>query len=321
VSEPHATEPILIVAGPTASGKSALATALAREFDGVVINADSMQVYRDLPVLTAQPDDAARAQAPHRLYSVIDPAVACSAGIWRAMAVDQIAAAHRGGRQAILVGGTGLYLRALLEGLAPVPKVPQAVRQAARAARQSLGATAFHRELAAIDPDGAGKLNPNDTQRVVRAYEVATATGRTLGDWQRDQGKGAQFSARAVVLLPPRAELYAACDARFLDMMRRGAAEEVEALLRRNLNSDLPAMRALGVKPLRAWLRGEIGRKGAIAAAQQATRNYAKRQMTWFGRSAEGQGPGNLTVVKKFSESLLPEIFSFIRHSLLTLES
>jgi tRNA dimethylallyltransferase len=319
VTEPDPLERILVVAGPTASGKSALAMALAREFDGVVINADSMQIYRDLPILTAQPDEVARAQAPHRLYGVIDAATACSAGAWRAMAVEEIAAARREGKQPILVGGTGLYLRALLEGLAPVPKVPLAVRQAAREARQSLGATAFHGKLAAIDPESAGKLNPNDTQRVLRAYEVAMATGRTLGDWHRDQGRGAQFSARAVILLPPRADLYAACDARFLGMMERGVAQEVEALLRRNLNPELPAMRALGMKALSDWLQGRSGFEQAIAASQQETRNYAKRQMTWFRKSAlEGQDTGNMLVLGKYSESFLPKIFSFIRLFLLT---
>jgi tRNA dimethylallyltransferase len=309
------SEEILIVAGPTASGKSALALALAEELRGTVINADSMQVYRDLPILTAQPNAAARARAPHRLYGEIDAAEGFSAGAWRERAVAEIAASRAASRVPILVGGTGLYFRALLDGLAPTPPIPAEARNAARALHVELGPAAFHDRLRALDSEAAARLHPGDTQRLLRAYEVATATGRTLGDWQRGQASARDFSAAAILLLPPREPLYAACDGRFLNMLALGAAEEVEALLARDLDPSLPAMRALGVRELASWLVGKIDRDAAIAAAQQATRNYAKRQMTWFRHQLpEGQGLRKLVLDEQYSERLLPNIFAFIRH-------
>jgi tRNA dimethylallyltransferase len=306
---------ILIVAGPTASGKSSLALALAEELRGTVINADSMQVYRDLPILTAQPDAAAQARAPPRLYGEIDAAEGFSAGAWRERAVAEIAAARQAGRMPILTGGTGLYLRALLKGLAPTPPIPAETRKAARTRHSELGAAAFHERLRALDPEAASRLHPGDTQRVLRAYEVAAATGRTLGNWQRDQAKARDFSAAAILLVPPREPLYAVCDARFLGMIANGAVEEVKALAVRHLDPALPAMRALGVPDLLAWLGGETDRDRAIAAAQQGTRNYAKRQLTWFRHQLpEGQGPRKLVLDEQFSERMLPNIFAFIRH-------
>ncbi len=314
--------PILIVAGPTASGKSALALALAAEFAGAIVNADSMQVYRDLPILTAQPDEASRRAAPHRLYGVVDAAENFSAGAWRARAVAEIDAIRNEGRVPILVGGTGLYLRALLDGLAPTPPVPAEARQAARALQAELGAEAFHRVLAQLDPEGAAKLEPADRQRVLRAYEVAKATGRSLGEWQRGQSATPDYAAVIILLLPPRGHLYAACDARFLRLIEGGAVEEVRALLARNLDPALPAMKALGVAEIAAWLDGAAGRESAIAAVQQATRNYAKRQYTWFKHQMpERPGLRKLTLIEQYSERLLPEIFSFIRQFLLTPES
>lgn len=305
---------ILIVAGPTASGKSALALTVAERLGGTIINADSMQVYRGLPVLTAQPDAAMQARAAHRLYGEIDPAQGFSAGAWRQRAMAEIAASRAAARLPILVGGTGLYLRALLDGLAPTPPIPPEVRRAARALHGALGAPAFHQTLGRLDPEAAARLHQGDTQRVIRAYEVAIATGRTLGDWQRDHPVVPGFLAQAIVLLPPRDRLYAACDARFLDMVTRGAAAEVQALLDRELDPALPAMRALGVRELAAWLRGDSDRECAIAAAQQATRNYVKRQLTWFQRQLpETRNLQKRIVVEQFSERLLPEIFSFIR--------
>lgn len=306
---------ILIVAGPTASGKSALALALAEELRGTIINADSMQVYRDLPILTAQPGAAANTRAPHRLYGEIDAADGFSVGAWRECAVAEIAASRDAGRVPILVGGTGLYFRALLQGLAPIPPVPAEIRSAARALHTAIGAAAFFERLCAIDPAVAVTLHPGDTQRVLRAYEVVTATGRTLGDWQHQQDRGRVFAARAVLLLPARKALYTTCDARFLAMMTNGAVEEVRALAARNLDPDLPAMRALGVPDLIGWLRGNTSREVTIAAAQQATRNYAKRQITWFNHQLpEGEGLRKLILEEQFSERLLPRIFAFIRH-------
>lgn len=311
--------PILIVAGPTASGKSALALAAAAEFRGTVINADSMQVYRDLDILSARPGPAELARAPHRLYGVIDAAEACSAGRWRALAVAEIAEARRSGRLPILAGGTGLYLRALLDGLAAVPPVPAACREEARRLHRRLGGEGFRAALAEHDPAAAARLAPGDTQRLIRAWEVVTATGRPLAEWQRQRPAAAAFPAAALVLLPPREQLYAACDARFLAMMERGALDEVRRLLGRRLSPLLPAMKAVGVRELTALIEGRVSRDDAVAAARQATRHYAKRQYTWFrNQMPEREGLGKLTIDEQFSESLLPGIFAFIRRRLLT---
>jgi len=313
---------LVIVAGPTASGKSALALAVAEAIGGTVINADSMQVYRDLAVLTARPGAAELARAPHRLYGVIDAAEACSAGRWRDLALAEISLARQAGRVPVLTGGTGLYLRALLEGLAPVPPVPAALRAEARALHARLGGEAFRQALAEHDPDAARRLAAGDTQRLIRAYEVVWATGRPLADWRRGQGPAEGPPAVAAVLLPPRAELYAACDARFLAMMERGALAEVEALLARRLDPALPAMKAVGVRELAALLAGRMSREAAVAAAQQATRRYAKRQYTWFRHQMpEGGALRKLVVDEQFSESLPGRILPFIRHSLLTIKT
>src|SRR5690348_2158703 len=314
-------EPIVIVAGPTASGKSALALAIAEALGGTIINADSMQVYRDLDVLTARPGAAELTRAPHRLYGVIDAAEACSAGRWRSLALAEIATARAAGRVPVLTGGSGLYLRALLEGLAAVPPVPAALRMEAQALHARLGGEAFRQALAARDPEAALRLAAGDTQRLIRAYEVVTATGRPLAYW-RGQGSAAGPPAAAVLLLPPRAALYAACDARFLQMMGRGAPDEVEALLVRGLDPALPAMRAVGVPELAALLAGRASREVAVAAAQQATRRYAKRQYTWFRHQMPEHGAlQKLTVAEQFSESLLPKILPFIRRALLTIKT
>lgn len=311
--------PLVIVAGPTASGKSALALALAEEFRGTIINADSMQVYRDLAVLTARPGAAELARAPHRLYGVIDAAEACSAGRWRALALAEIAAARAERRLPILAGGTGLYLRALLEGLAPVPPVPAEIRAAARALHARLGGEEFRAALAGLDPAAAARLAAGDSQRLIRAYEVAKATGRPLASWRQGQSAPG-FAAAVVLLLPPRATLYRLADARFLAMMAEGAEVEARALLARGLDPALPAMKAVGVRELAALFAGRLSRDEAIAAARQATRRYAKRQYTWFRHQLpETPTLRKLVVAEQFSESLLPEIFSFIRQFLLTM--
>lgn len=312
-------DPVVIVAGPTASGKSGLALALAEALGGTVVNADSMQVYRDLAILTARPDTAATARAPHRVYGVIDAAEACSAGRWRGLAMAEIAAARAAGRVPILTGGTGLYLHALVDGLAAVPPVPAALREEARALHARLGAAAFHAAVAELDPEGAARLGVNDAQRLIRAYEVAKATGRPLSEWQRRRESSPPVMAAAVLLLPPREPLYAACDARLVEMMGRGAVEEVRALRARRLPPHLPAMKAVGVPELAAWLDGRLSRDAAVAAAQQATRRYAKRQYTWFRRQMpETERLRKLVIDAQFSESLLPEILPFIRQFLLT---
>lgn len=274
---------LIIVAGPTASGKSALALAIAQACRGTVINADSMQVYRDLRVLTARPDDAALAAAPHRLDGILDGAELCSAARWAELAHGEIAAAQAAGRLPIVVGGTGLYLRTLLNGIAAVPPIPDAVREAARARHREIGGEAFRAELAALDPAAAAKLPAGDSQRLVRAYEVVTATGRTLGEWQRAGAEAVpHYDSRQFVLLPPRDALYAACDGRLQGMIDAGALDEVQALMARGLAPELPIMKAVGVPELAEYLAGETDLPAAIAATQQATRQYAKRQYTWF---------------------------------------
>jgi tRNA dimethylallyltransferase len=312
-----APAPLVIVAGPTASGKSALALALAEALAGTIINADSMQVYRDLRILSARPGPVEEARAPHRLYGVIDAAEVCSAGRWRGLALAEIAAARAGGRVPIIAGGTGLYLHALVHGIAAVPEIPAEIREAARALHAELGGAAFRARLAEREPEAAARLDPGDTQRLIRAYEVAEATGRPLAQWQRAAPAAAGVQGIAcVLLLPPRAQLYAACDARFAAMMERGAVAEAETLLARGLAPDLPAMKAVGVRELGALLAGTVSRAEAIAAAQQATRRYAKRQYTWLRHRMAGLHP--LSIEAQFSESLLPEILPFIRRQLLT---
>jgi tRNA dimethylallyltransferase len=315
----HDARLVLVIAGPTASGKSALALAVAEAFAGVVINADSMQLYRELDVLTARPSPQDVARVPHRLYGVISAADPCSAGLWRAMALGEIAAAHERGRFPILVGGTGLYLKAVMEGLAPVPEIPRAVRAAAVARHARLGADEFHAELRRLDPVMAARLRPEDTQRVIRAYEVVSATGRSLADWQETPSReeseaGPRPRYKVMVLDPPRAALYAACEQRLERMVRDGAVDEVRRLEALGLDSGLPVMKAVGVAELGRYVRGELTLDAAVALARQATRRYAKRQVTWFRH----QIPGARRFGAQYSQSLKGEIFSFIVQSLLT---
>ncbi len=286
VPNPQAKSPILI-AGPTASGKSGLALALAERFGGVVINADSMQVYRDLRVLTARPSAEEEARAPHRLYGHVAAADAYSTGRWIADVTAALAEAQSAGQRPIVVGGTGLYFKALLEGLSPIPPVPDDVRAHWRGEAARLGAKDLHAELAARDPEMAARLNPTDPQRVTRALEVLEASGQSLAVWQRTAGTPLVAEAETVrlVLLPERAALQARCDARFDGMMAAGALEEVAALGRRGLSPDLPAMRALGVPPLLAHLAGSLTLEASVAQAKLETRQYAKRQMTWLKRN------------------------------------
>ncbi len=310
---------IVIVAGPTASGKSALALALAEEFRGTIINADSQQVYRDLEIVTARPGAAETARAPHRLYGFIDAAENCSVGHWLKLARAEIDAARHNGRLPILAGGTGLYVEALLKGLAELPEIPAALRAEVRALYGRLGGEAFRAALAELDPEAAARLPTSDAQRLTRAYEVVMATGRPLSEWQKRQSPGPALRAAIVLSLPPRASLYAACNARVLRMAENGAEAEIAALLGRGLDKNLPAMKAVGVREFAALLDGRSSYAEAIAAMQQATRQYAKRQYTWFRRRIpDGERVQKLVIDQQFSESLLPGIFSFIRQFLLT---
>lgn len=277
------TTPAILIAGPTASGKSALALALAERTGGVIVNADSMQVYAELRVLTARPGPEEERRAPHRLYGFQPAAEACSVGRWLAAATTEIAAARAQGRAPILVGGTGLYFQALTGGLARIPDIPDTIRENARSLHAALGGEAFRERLRALDPETAGRLRASDSQRLVRAWEVVTATGRPLAGWQREPALPALSPPwHGVVLERPREALYAACDARFEAMLREGALDEVRALLALGLDPALPAMKAVGVRELAAHLSGRSVLDEATAAAQQATRNFAKRQLTWF---------------------------------------
>lgn len=274
---------IWLIAGPTASGKSALALALAEQVGGEIVNADSMQLYAGLRVLTAGPRLEEAARAPHHLFGTVDPADGWSVGRWLRAATQVLDGITGRGRDAIVVGGTGLYFRALTRGLADAPEVPAETRRTAEAEYDNMGEPAFRARLAVPDPAGAIRIAPNDRQRLVRAWEVYAATGTPLTDWQAT-GKPALApgSWRAVALEPPRAELYARCDARLHGMIAAGALDEVRALMARGLDPALPAMKAVGVRELAAHLAGETSLHTAVAAAQQETRRYAKRQMTWM---------------------------------------
>jgi tRNA dimethylallyltransferase len=274
----------VLIAGPTASGKSALALELARTHDAVIINTDSMQVYRDLRVITARPTPAEEAGVPHRLYGHVDAAVNFSAGAWVADASNVLAEARAQKRLPIFVGGSGLYFKALTRGLSAVPPILPEVRDGVRARLERDGVEALHAELALVDPASAERLKPRDRTRIARALEVVEATGRSLTDWHRDGLPPLlppdQFSA--LFLAPERDDLYARIDARFDTMLNAGALKEVGALAARRLDPLLPAMKAHGVPALIRHLAGEISLEEAAVIGRADTRHYAKRQFTWF---------------------------------------
>ena len=281
-----ADKSVVFIAGPTAGGKSALALALAEAVGGVIITADSMQLYTGLPILSAQPDATDLGRAPHRLYGAIDPAEPCSAARWRDLALAAIEAAWAARQTPVLVGGTGLYFRVLEHGIARMPDIQQPVRQAARALLAAEGPASLHRRLTAVDPDSAARLAPGDSQRLVRAWEIWQATATPLSHWQRQRAEGGLVDRPGValhrfVLARPREELYARIDHRLLAMIEHGAADEVARLLARDLDPDLPAMKALGVRPLAGYLAGNLDLEEAIGLAQRDSRRYAKRQLTW----------------------------------------
>ncbi len=305
----------LLLAGPTASGKSALALALAERLGGTVINADSMQVYAGLRAITARPDLAEEARAPHRLYGVHDAGVAASVAWWRERALREMAAA----RLPILCGGTGLYFNALTRGLSEIPAVPPAVRDAARALLTEIGPAALHARLGAEDPATAARLRPGDSQRLARAWEVLRATGQGMAAWQAAPGTGpAPWRFAAIRLDPDRAALRAAIGLRWQGMLRAGAVEEVRALVARGLDPALPAMRAHGVPEIAAALRGEIPLEEAGRRACLATGQYTKRQATWFRHhplADESQTHtihARVTGQEQFSESEWAEIIAFV---------
>lgn len=274
----------VLIAGPTASGKSALALAVAEATGGIVINTDSMQVYRDLRVLTARPTVEEEARVPHRLYGTCDAAVNCSAGAWVADAAMALAEARAAGQLPIFIGGTGLYFKALTRGLSAVPPIPAEVRDDVRARMEREGVEALHAQLMLRDPVSGAKLKPRDSARVARALEVIEATGRALPDWHNEALPPLldPEGVTAVFLAPDRKELYARINARFETMVAHGALDEVAALAARRLDPLLPAMKAHGVPALMRYLKGEITLEQAVEIGQIDTRHYAKRQFTWF---------------------------------------
>lgn len=279
--------PPILIAGPTASGKSGLALALAERLGGVVINADSMQVYAQLRILTARPTEADERRAPHALYGFVSVREAYSTGRYVRDAEAALASARAQGLRPIIVGGTGLYFKALLEGLSPVPPVDADVRAKWRAEAERVGAAALHGELAALDAQMAARLNPADTQRIVRALEVLDSSGRSLSYWQSQPGVPVIRKQDAVLLrmLPDRATLRARADARFMSMVDNGALDEAQLLAALQLNSDLPAMRAIGVAPMIEAAAGRLPVAEAVTLAQAETRQYIKRQETWLRRN------------------------------------
>jgi len=311
--------PALLVAGPTASGKSALALAIAERLGGMVINADSMQVYRELRIITARPTPAEEARVPHRLYGVRPAAEAASVAWWRGEALDAMAAARAQGRLPVLCGGTGMYFAALTQGLSDIPPIPPAAREEARRLLAQQGPAALHGHLAAHDPDTAARLRSSDSQRIARAWEVWRGTGRGLAAWQAAGGTGpAPWRFAAILFDPPRAELRAAIAARWNAMLADGAIEEVRALAAQGLDPALPAMRAHGVAELAAHLAGRMSLEDASRRAVLNTGQYTKRQATWF-RHHRLADPilthtihARMSGLAQFSERIMADAFTFI---------
>lgn len=312
--DPGRRENVVVIGGPTAGGKSEIALQIAREFGGTVINADSMQVYQELEIVTARPDAAALSAAPHRLYGILPARERCSAGRWRRMALDEVAAAGAAGRLPVVVGGTGLYLKALLDGLAAIPDVPGDRVQEISAWLDEAGLEAGRERLRAVDPATAGRLAAIDRQRLVRALSVFEHTGRPLSAWPAHGKRAPAVRAFRIAAMPARERLYARIDARFARMAEAGAIDEVRRLAALRLDPSLPAMKAVGVPQILAHLRGETDRATMIAQGQTATRRYAKRQFTWFRRQYRSPD----AVFAQFSERMRDEMFNKIRQFRLT---
>ena len=301
--------PYIMIAGPTASGKSQLAIDLARRFNGAVINADSMQLYADLTVLTARPQPREMQDIPHYLFGICDAAHRASVAEWLGLATTAIADAGSAGRLPIIVGGTGMYLRAGLHGIAPVPDVPADVHQHCIDLYLELGGTKFRDALAGYDAIIAERLVDGDSQRLIRAMGVAIATERPLSWWQQQRHKGALLGrAVTISMMPHRPTLYDRINQRFDNMLMHGAIDEVVRLMSRQLDPGLPLMKALGVAPIVAFLKGDISKDEAAYVAKRDSRRYAKRQMTWIRNNFNAQ----VIVEKKYSESLYEKIFSLI---------
>jgi len=299
----------IMICGPTAAGKSAAALALAERSGGTVINADSMQVYSDLRVVTARPGSDDEARAPHRLYGIVDGGERASVASWLDLAAEAVDEARNAGSLPIIVGGTGMYLQAARDGIAPIPEVPAEIHQTCLEELASRGGAAFREELSKLDEETASRLFDGDSQRLVRAMGVVRATGRPISAWQSDPHQGALAGeAVAISVMPSRADTYARIDRRFAQMMEEGAVEEVEALAERGLDPSLPVMKAIGVREILAMQAGEISRGRAIELASRDSRHYAKRQMTWIRNNYRAQ----ISIDEKFSTRFVKEIFSIL---------
>ena len=296
--------PVIVIGGPTACGKSGLALAIAENFDGIIVNADAIQVYRDLRILTARPTEDEEKRIPHRLYGILDAKESCSAGTWQALALKEIENIQNIGKLPIIVGGTGLYLKALTEGIAPIPKIPLSVRKSVREFYSEVGKAEFYTQFTKKDPIMAARIQPNDAQRLMRAWEVMEATGKSISLWQEEKMQSPNLKFTMVVGTPLRETLYAACDKRIFNMISDGVLEEVKALMIRFQNekfNNLPVFKAIAFKEFSSYLAGDTTLDIAIAKAQQQTRRYAKRQMTWFRNQTNieaGNKKRNVKVLK-----------------------
>lgn len=318
----HSPHPAaLLIAGPTASGKSALALDLAARFGGVIVNVDSMQVYEELRVLTARPTPEEEARIPHLLYGVRKAKDPGSVAWWRAEALKAMDAARAAGRIPMLTGGSGMYFAALTQGLAEIPDPGPEARAEARALLDKLGPEELHAGLTKVDPATAARLNPQDSQRIARAWEVWRGTGIGLAAWQNRRGEPAPWHFAAILLDPPRDTLRQAIATRFEQMVEQGAIAEVEALLQQNLDPALPAMRAHGVPEIAAYLRGDTTLEHAARRTELITGQYTKRQATWFRHHRLADPPLMHTINARFSsdtqfmESIPVEILAFIQNS------
>ena len=307
-TETHAS--YIMIAGPTASGKSQLAVDLACQLDGEVINADSMQLYADLSILTARPSPAEMKDIPHHLYGVLDGGHRASVAAWLELAATAMTAIRARGKMPIIIGGTGMYLDAAVNGIAPIPDVPATIHEDCMALFDAIGGAAFRQKLALHDPLVASRLADGDRQRLIRAMGVFNATGIALGQFQQAEHEGA-LAGRPVkiAMLPLRDVLYARIDARFDVMLEQGAMDEVRQLMSRQLDPSLPLMKALGVTALKAVLEQEMTVDEAAYIAKRDSRHYAKRQMTWLRNNYNAQ----ITLNTKLSESFMESIFSLIR--------
>lgn len=279
---------IHIVAGPTAGGKSAFALSLAKKLDGVIINCDSMQIYDGLHILTAQPSAEDLREAPHRLYSALQPSEPCSAGIWQALATREIENTLAQNKTPIICGGNGMYIKVLMEGLSPIPETPPEIRERANKRHEEIGSAALHEELKRRDPESAARFHPEHTARIVRAWEVFEATGKKLSDWQKETKNAPpeNWNFEIHKIMPEREELYRRCDERLLKMLDGGAMDEVKNFAARIDRNEIPETtllaKTLGFANIRSHLNGKISREAAIKLSQTETRQYAKRQVTWF---------------------------------------